>query len=122
MNVVPLLGLKFTRSNGQPLRLQSNTNQPVALVRLVETSAVPAKKGRFLEGQIDTTFNKGQELFFGPRVCMLKELGLSCPEYLLTVQPNGKATPKNVVSCPGFLYFKGGRAPTTINSLRCNLL
>ena len=30
MNVVPLLGLKFTCSNGQPLRLQSNWNQSVA--------------------------------------------------------------------------------------------
>jgi hypothetical protein len=47
MNVAPLLGLKFTRSNGQPLRLQSDSDQSVALVRLVETSTVPARKEDF---------------------------------------------------------------------------
>ena len=45
MNVAPLLGLKFTRSNGQPLRSQSDLDRPVALVRLVGTSTVPGRKG-----------------------------------------------------------------------------
>ena len=31
VNVAPLLGLEFTRANGQPLRMQSDTDQPVTL-------------------------------------------------------------------------------------------
>ena len=57
---------------------------------LIETSVVTARKGRFLEAQIDNTFEKGQDLILEPRVCTLKELGLSFQESMLTVQSNGK--------------------------------
>ena len=82
--------MRKTCSNSQLLRPESDPDQSVALVPLVETSKVPTRKGRFLEAQIDTTFEKGQELLFEPRMCVLKELGLSCQELLLMVQPNDK--------------------------------
>ena len=59
-------------------------------IQLVEASTIPARKGRFLEATVDTSFEEGQELLFETKESMLKELGISCQESLLAVQPTGK--------------------------------
>ena len=55
MNAAPSLNLQFLRANGQPLKSTADTEQDstVAKVYLVESTTIPARKGRFLEATIE---------------------------------------------------------------------
>ena len=79
-NAALSLGLKFLRADGRPLLVQSarlSTPPDTAVVRLVQSSTLPGRKGRFLEALIDGPIRKGDELLFEPNTRALKELGLS---------------------------------------------
>ena len=82
------LGLKFLRADGRPLQVQSarlNPNPDAAMVCLVQSSTLPGRKGRFLEGRVDAPVERGDEFLFEPNTLALKELGLGCQESLLKV-------------------------------------
>ena len=81
MNAAPALGLKFLRSNGQPLQTQPeklNSTTTAAAVYLIQSSTVPGRKGRFLEAHVGSDFKEGDELLFEPNTLVLKDVGLSC--------------------------------------------
>ena len=87
------LSLKFLRADGRPLLVQSAKLSHVpdaAMVRLVQSSTLPGRKGRFLEVHIDAPVKKGDELLFEANALALKELGLSCQEALLKVGVSGE--------------------------------
>ena len=93
MNAAPALGLKFLRSNGQPLQTQPeklNSTTTAAAVYLIQSSTVPGRKGRFLEAHVGSDFKEGDELLFEPNTLVLKDVGLSCQESLLTVGDSGR--------------------------------
>ena len=92
-NAALSLGLKFLQADGRPLLVQSarlSTPPDTAVVRLVQSSNLPGRKGRFLEALIDGPIRKGDELLFEPNTRALKELGLSCQEALLKVGVSGQ--------------------------------
>jgi len=60
------------------------------MVRLVRSSTLPGRKGRFLEVAVDGPVKKGDELLFEPNTLALKELGLSCQEAFLKVGVGGQ--------------------------------
>ena len=81
------------RADGRPLQVQSarlSPNPDAAMVCLVQSSTVPGRKGRFLEGRVDAPVEKGDEFLFEPNTLALKELGLSCQESLLKVGASGQ--------------------------------
>ena len=92
MNAAPSLNLQFLRANGQPLKSTADTEQDstVAKVYLVESTTIPARRGRFLEATIEPNFEKGTQLLFEPEVQSLQAKGLSAQEALLSVAPSGK--------------------------------
>ena len=93
MNTAPALGLKFLRSNGQPLQTQPeklSSTATAAAVYLVQSSTVPGRKGRFLEAHVGSDFRMGDELLFEPDTSVLKDVGLSCQDSLLTVRESGR--------------------------------
>ena len=73
MNAAPSLNLQFLRANGQPLKSTADStiteqlqDSMSAKVCLVESTTIPARKGRFLEATIDLSFEKGTQLLFEP--------------------------------------------------------
>ena len=87
------LGLKFLRADGRPLHVHSsrlNPNPDAAMVCLVQSSTLPGRKGRFLEGRVDALVERGDEFLFEPNTLALKELGLGCQESLLKVGSSGQ--------------------------------
>ena len=94
MNIAPELGLKFLDANGLPLKEYACQPLPIqaptsAMVYLTQTLTLPGRKGRFLEAQVNPTFEAGTELLFEPNAESLGALGLSAQESLLCVQKNG---------------------------------
>ena len=63
-----------------------------AEVCLMESTTIPARKGRFVEATIDLRFKKGIQLLFEPQVQSLQAKGLSALGALLTVAPNGNSS------------------------------
>ena len=94
MNAAPSLNLQFLRSDGEPLTCfgdhEENTlTRETAKVSLVETSTIPARKGRFLEAIIEPILSNGVQLLFEPTVQTLQPEGVSAQDVLLTVAPHG---------------------------------
>ena len=94
MNAAPSLSLQFLRANGQPLKSTAKStiaeqHFSLAKVCLVESTTIPARKGRFLEATIEPSLVKGAEVLFEPQVQSLQAKGLSTQEALLTVTPSG---------------------------------
>ena len=92
MNAAPALGLNFLRSGGQPLQTEPevpSSTTTAAAVYLVQSSTVPGRKVQLLEAHVGFNFHKGDELWFEPDTSMLKDVGLSCQESLLTVGESG---------------------------------
>ena len=94
MNAAPSLNLQFLRANGQPLKstadsISTEQDLPLAKVCLVESTTIPARKGRFLEATIEPSLEEGAQVLFEPRLQSLQAKGLSTQEALLTVAPSG---------------------------------
>ena len=83
-NVTSLLGLKFLRAGGQPLRTDT---QPVARVRLVKTVSIPSK---IVKAEIESCTRKGEHCVFEPDIEVVDASGLSIPETVLTVGEKGR--------------------------------
>lgn len=49
----------------------------VVSVRLVETSTIPGRVGRFVDAVVEAGFEEGAEVLFEPDSAVLKELGAS---------------------------------------------
>ena len=87
MNIAPdANGLPLKEYTCQPLPIQDPNS---SMVYLTQTSTLPQRKGRFLEAQVNPTFEAGTELLFEPNAESLRALGLSAQESLLCVQKNG---------------------------------
>ena len=94
INAAPSLNLQFLRANGQPMKstadsISTEQDSPLAKVCLVESTTIPARKGRFLEATIEPSFEEGAQVLFEPSMQNLQAKGLSTQEALLTVTPSG---------------------------------
>ena len=87
MNVLPDLGLKITRANGEPLIVKEEPNPVVARVRLVQSCTVPSLKGQFLKVQADGTLPGSckSQVLFEPQVDVLGPCGISSNEAIVSV-------------------------------------
>ena len=91
MNAIPKLGIQLLRSNGKPVCEEVGGDSLIGSVRLVLATYVPSRKKRFVDAVVvDGSFGVGDEVVFEPDVSVLKELGLSSTELLLTTQVDGK--------------------------------
>ena len=89
MNVIPFLGITVRRANGKPLHAIAEHD---AQVRLVQSTTIPSMKGRVVEAQlVDSDGFCGRELLFQPKHQVLDNLGVWTQEFLIIVQPDGKA-------------------------------
>ena len=90
MNVIPTLGIKLLRSNGESLTEQpiNSGNTLTVSVSLVQAETIPGRKARFLDVRASTNLS-GSELLFQPNNSALAQLGLSSTDSLVTMKANG---------------------------------
>ena len=82
-----LLGLKFLRAGGQPLRTNM---QPITRVRLVKTVSIPSQASKIVKAEIENCTRKGEHCVFEPDVGIVESSGLSIPETVLTIGEKGR--------------------------------
>ena len=88
-NVALPLKLKFLKSNGDPLVTEMPKSTKTVKVSLIETTTIPARKGRFIEARLEQEFAANDKVIFEPNVNTLPSYGLSSMESILTVHANG---------------------------------
>ena len=92
-NAATILGLKFLKPDGKPLKVQSaqssQSESTKVKIRLIQASTVPGRKEQFLEATTDDHYEEGQELLFEPDSTALGEKGLSSQECLFVVNSKG---------------------------------
>ena len=95
MNAIPELGVQLLCPDGKPVctasaRPARDSVQEVSSVQLVQASTIPGRKGRFVDAIVCDEVGEGAGVLFEPDNAVLKELGLSSSESLLTAGPGGK--------------------------------
>ena len=92
-NAATIVGLKFLKPDGKPLKMQSaqssQSESSKVKIRFVQASTVPGRKGRFLKATTDGHFEEGQELLFEPDSTALGEKGLGSQKCLFVVNSKG---------------------------------
>ena len=93
-NAIPELGIQLLRSNGEalfarPAAAPTESTVKSVSVHLVQSEAIPGKKGRFLDVCSTTQFQMGDNLMFQPNTRVLQVLGLSSSDSLVTARADG---------------------------------